>query len=132
MSKRGIDFLEKWMAEHLPNAFTDDPAAITELADQAIQAEKEGISLEEISDNPRHRCSSAVAVLCGSLTSLKANGRESGPTAEHQGMSASARRHRKSRRNISAPERFNSPVFRNQDWLGRWRYWRSISSVFRA
>jgi hypothetical protein len=49
MSKRGIDFLEKWMAEHLPNAFTDDPAAITDLADQAIKAaEQEGISLEEI------------------------------------------------------------------------------------
>ncbi|CAN7310401.1 DUF768 domain-containing protein [Mesorhizobium caraganae] len=51
MSKRGIDFLEKWIAEHLPNAFTDDPAAITDLADQAIKAtEKEGISLEEISE----------------------------------------------------------------------------------
>ncbi|TRC98300.1 DUF768 domain-containing protein [Mesorhizobium sp. WSM4303] len=51
MSKRGIDFLEKWMAEHLPNAFTDDPAAITDLTDQAIKAaDKEGISLEEISE----------------------------------------------------------------------------------
>jgi hypothetical protein len=51
MSKRGVDFLDKWMAEHLPNAFTDDPAAITDLADQAIKAaEKEGISLEEISE----------------------------------------------------------------------------------
>ncbi len=51
MSKRGIDFLENWMADHLPNAFTDDPAAITDLADQAIRAaEKEGISLEEISE----------------------------------------------------------------------------------
>jgi hypothetical protein len=51
MSKRGIDFLEKWMAEHLPNAFTDDPAAITDLADQAIKAaEQEGISLEEITE----------------------------------------------------------------------------------
>ncbi len=51
MSKRGIDFLEKWMAEHLPNAFTDDPAAITDLADQAIKAaEKEGISLEEMTE----------------------------------------------------------------------------------
>jgi hypothetical protein len=51
MSKRGIDFLEKWMAEHLPNAFTDDPAAITDLADQAIKAaEKEGISLDEITE----------------------------------------------------------------------------------
>ena len=39
------------MAEHLPNAFTDDPAAITDLADQAIKAaEQEGISLEEITE----------------------------------------------------------------------------------
>ncbi|ARP64355.1 hypothetical protein A9K65_013925 [Mesorhizobium sp. WSM1497] len=51
MSKRGIDFLEKWMAEHLPNAFTDDPAAIADLADQAIRAAGQaGISLEEISE----------------------------------------------------------------------------------
>jgi len=51
MSRRGIDFLEKWMTEHLPNAFTDDPAAITDLADQAIKAaEKEGISLDEITE----------------------------------------------------------------------------------
>ena len=51
MSRRGIDFLEKWMTEHLPNAFTDDPAAITDLADQAIKAaEQEGISLEEITE----------------------------------------------------------------------------------
>ncbi|CAN7298857.1 hypothetical protein [Mesorhizobium caraganae] len=36
MSKRGIDFVEKWMAQHLPIAFTDDPAAVA--ADQAIKA----------------------------------------------------------------------------------------------
>ena len=35
------------------------------------------------SGNARHRCSGVDAVLCGSLTSLKADGRESGPTAEH-------------------------------------------------
>ena len=122
MSKRGIDFLEKWMAEHLPNAFTDDPAAITDLADQAIKAAEKKASawkrsakksaacstsssmrcrivpaaraddraeVEKVLDryrgsgDARHRCSGAVAVLCGSLTSLKSNGRESGPTAEH-------------------------------------------------
>ncbi|WP_281434866.1 hypothetical protein [Mesorhizobium caraganae] len=33
MSKRGIDFLEKWMAEHLPS-----PTIRLQLADQAIKA----------------------------------------------------------------------------------------------
>ncbi|MBB6411105.1 DUF768 domain-containing protein [Mesorhizobium sangaii] len=51
MSKRGIDFLEKWMAEHLPNAMTDDPVAISDLADRAIKAaDKEGIRTDEISE----------------------------------------------------------------------------------
>ena len=51
MSKRGVDFLDNWMAEHLPNAFTDDPAAIADLADQAMQAaDKEGIGPDEISE----------------------------------------------------------------------------------
>ena len=51
MSKRGVDFLDKWMAEHLPNAFTDDPASITDLADQAMSvADKEGISADEVSE----------------------------------------------------------------------------------
>ncbi|MER9405320.1 hypothetical protein NKI36_14860 [Mesorhizobium caraganae] len=51
MSARGINFLDKWMAEHLPNVITDDPGAITDLADQAMKAaEKEGISANEISD----------------------------------------------------------------------------------
>ena len=51
MSARGINFLDKWMAEHLPNAFTDDPAAIADLADQAMTAaDKEGIAADEISE----------------------------------------------------------------------------------
>jgi hypothetical protein len=51
MSTRGINFLDKWMAEHLPNVITDDPDAITDLADQAMRAaEKEGISADEIND----------------------------------------------------------------------------------
>ena len=50
MSKRGVDFLDKWMKEHLPNRFTDDPAAITDFADQAMTAaDKEGISADEVS-----------------------------------------------------------------------------------
>ncbi|RVC58529.1 DUF768 domain-containing protein, partial [Mesorhizobium sp. M4B.F.Ca.ET.088.02.2.1] len=28
MSTRGINFLDKWLAEHLPNAITDDPVAV--------------------------------------------------------------------------------------------------------
>ena len=51
MSTRGVKFLVKWMAEHLPNAFTDDPAAITDLSDQAMQAaDREGIDADEISE----------------------------------------------------------------------------------
>lgn len=51
MSKRGVDFLDNWMAEHLPNAFTEDPAAITDLADQAMTAaDKEGIGADEVSE----------------------------------------------------------------------------------
>ncbi|MER9758503.1 hypothetical protein [Mesorhizobium sp. M0138] len=49
MSTRGFNFLDKWMAEHLPDAVTDDP--VTDLADQAMRAaDKEGISAEEISE----------------------------------------------------------------------------------
>jgi len=52
MSTRGINFLHKWMAEHLPNVITDDPGAIADLADEAMKAaEKEGISPDEISED---------------------------------------------------------------------------------
>lgn len=48
---RGINFLDKWIAEHLPDAMTDDPIAISDLADQAMQgAQKQGIACEEIAD----------------------------------------------------------------------------------
>lgn len=51
MSTRGINFLDEWMAEHLPDAVTDDPGAVTDLADQAMRAaDKEGISADEISE----------------------------------------------------------------------------------
>ncbi|RWC26661.1 MAG: DUF768 domain-containing protein [Mesorhizobium sp.] len=51
MSTRGINFLDKWMAEHLPNAMTDDPVAISDLADQAMKAaDKEGIRMSEIAE----------------------------------------------------------------------------------
>ncbi|RUZ19887.1 DUF768 domain-containing protein, partial [Mesorhizobium sp. M7A.F.Ca.US.007.01.2.1] len=32
MSTRGINFLDRWMAENLPDAMTDDPVAISDLA----------------------------------------------------------------------------------------------------
>ena len=52
MTTRDIDFLQKWMAEHLPDAFTDDPAAISDLADQAMKAaDREGISSAEIAED---------------------------------------------------------------------------------
>ncbi|MGC5841227.1 hypothetical protein PU724_12390 [Mesorhizobium abyssinicae] len=39
------------MAEHLPNAITDDPLPIIYLTDEAIKAaEREGIPSEEISE----------------------------------------------------------------------------------
>ena len=51
MSRRGVNFLHKWMVEQMPNAFTNDPAAITDLADQAMKAAgKEGISSDEINE----------------------------------------------------------------------------------
>ncbi|RWG24445.1 MAG: DUF768 domain-containing protein, partial [Mesorhizobium sp.] len=48
MSTRGKNFLDKWMAEHVPNATTDDPLAIIYLSDAAMEAAgREGISPEE-------------------------------------------------------------------------------------
>ncbi|RWN01041.1 MAG: DUF768 domain-containing protein [Mesorhizobium sp.] len=38
MSTRGINFVDRWMAEHLPNAMTDDPVAVSDLADQLMEA----------------------------------------------------------------------------------------------
>lgn len=49
MSTRGANFLERWMAEHLPEVVTDDPAAISDLTDQAMEAAgREGIEVSEI------------------------------------------------------------------------------------
>ncbi|MDX8541454.1 hypothetical protein RFM23_27915 [Mesorhizobium abyssinicae] len=49
MSTRGINFFDKWMAQHLPDAMTDDPAAINDLTDQVMEAaEREGIEVSEI------------------------------------------------------------------------------------
>ncbi|RVA12741.1 DUF768 domain-containing protein, partial [Mesorhizobium sp. M7A.F.Ca.US.002.01.1.1] len=51
MSTRGINFLDRWMAENLPDAMTDDPVAISDLADSAMKAADEaGIATAEIID----------------------------------------------------------------------------------
>ena len=51
MSTGGINFLEKWMAEHLPNAMTDDPAAISDLVDEVMKAaDSAGIGVNEITE----------------------------------------------------------------------------------
>ncbi|MDF3168964.1 hypothetical protein P3C33_22610, partial [Mesorhizobium sp. P16.1] len=40
-----------WMADHLPNAITDDSMAIVYLVEEALKAaEREGISPDEISE----------------------------------------------------------------------------------
>lgn len=49
MSTRGANFLDRWMAEHLPEVVTDDPAAISDLTDEAMEAaDREGIEVSEI------------------------------------------------------------------------------------
>ncbi|MEI9406726.1 hypothetical protein [Mesorhizobium argentiipisi] len=49
MSTRGANFLERWMAEHLPEVVTDDPATISDLTDQAMEAaDREGIEVSEV------------------------------------------------------------------------------------
>lgn len=51
MSTRGVNFLDRWMAENLPEAMIDDPVAISDLADSAMKAaDKAGIATEEVSE----------------------------------------------------------------------------------
>jgi hypothetical protein len=51
MSARGLNFFDRWMADHLPNAITDDPVAVSDLADQMMEAAgKEGIAAAEINE----------------------------------------------------------------------------------
>jgi hypothetical protein len=51
MSTRGVNFVDTWMAEHLPNAMTDDLVAVSDLADQLMEAaEREGIPAAEINE----------------------------------------------------------------------------------
>ncbi|MER8447338.1 hypothetical protein NKH52_29615 [Mesorhizobium sp. M1066] len=51
MSTRGINFLDRWMAEHPPYAMTDDPVAVSDLADEMMKsAEGEGIGADEINE----------------------------------------------------------------------------------
>ncbi|QND60407.1 DUF768 domain-containing protein [Mesorhizobium huakuii] len=51
MSTRGINFLDRWMAEQLPETATDDPIVISDLADKAMRAaDKAGIPTAEITE----------------------------------------------------------------------------------
>jgi hypothetical protein len=51
MSTRGINFGDRWMAEHLPNAMSNDPVAVSDLADDLMtSAEQEGIPTAEINE----------------------------------------------------------------------------------
>lgn len=51
MSTRGVNFIDRWMVEHLPNAMTDDPVAVSDLADELMKAaEREVIPAAEISE----------------------------------------------------------------------------------
>ncbi|BCM18714.1 DUF768 domain-containing protein [Mesorhizobium sp. J8] len=51
MSRRGLDFFDKWMAEHLPNLLTDDRVAVADLADEMMKAAgREGIAASEIDE----------------------------------------------------------------------------------
>ncbi|ESY37774.1 hypothetical protein X747_24725 [Mesorhizobium sp. LNJC384A00] len=51
MSTRGINFLDKWVADHLPDAITDDPVAISDLADEVMEAaDSAGIGVDEITE----------------------------------------------------------------------------------
>ncbi|WP_033839026.1 DUF768 domain-containing protein [Mesorhizobium loti] len=51
MTTRGINFLDEWMAEQLPDTIIDDPMAIGVLAERAVQAAgKEGIPTTDISE----------------------------------------------------------------------------------
>jgi hypothetical protein len=51
MSTRGINFLDKWMAEQLPETESDDTIVISDLADKAMKAaDQAGIATSEISE----------------------------------------------------------------------------------
>ena len=52
MGARGLDYLHKWLAEHLPKPELDSsPVAASELADQLLaSAEHAGIGADEVSE----------------------------------------------------------------------------------
>lgn len=51
MSKRGLEFFDRWMAQHLPNVMTDDPLAVADLAAEIMKAAgREGIAASEIDE----------------------------------------------------------------------------------
>ncbi|TPJ82303.1 DUF768 domain-containing protein [Mesorhizobium sp. B2-6-2] len=51
MSTRGINFVDNWMAENLPEKMTDNPIVVSDLADELMKAaEREGIPANEINE----------------------------------------------------------------------------------
>ncbi|RUW44413.1 DUF768 domain-containing protein [Mesorhizobium sp. M1A.F.Ca.ET.072.01.1.1] len=49
MSARAFEFLDRWMANHLPNVSTDDPGAIADLVvELSASAGRQGIAPKEI------------------------------------------------------------------------------------
>lgn len=49
MSARALKFLNRWMAEHLPNVSTEDPGAIADLVVELLAtAGRQGIAPQEI------------------------------------------------------------------------------------
>ncbi|TIU70393.1 MAG: DUF768 domain-containing protein [Mesorhizobium sp.] len=58
MSTRGINFFDRWMAEHLPNAITDDPVAVSDLTDEMFRQPSVRASLP-----PRSTAKSTASML---------------------------------------------------------------------
>ncbi|QPC91997.1 DUF768 domain-containing protein [Mesorhizobium sp. INR15] len=51
MSTRGLNFLHRWMAKHLPSHVSNDPALATALSDRLISdAERAGFSPWEVQE----------------------------------------------------------------------------------
>ncbi|RUW49862.1 DUF768 domain-containing protein [Mesorhizobium sp. M1A.F.Ca.ET.072.01.1.1] len=80
-----MEFLDRWMAEHLPNVVTDDPVAISDLVDELMAAaRREGISSKEFqrrstacSKLSSRRCSTARAAWrAGTLGGRHDHGRQ--------------------------------------------------------
>ncbi|OWK22003.1 hypothetical protein AJ88_13870 [Mesorhizobium amorphae CCBAU 01583] len=52
MSTRGLEFIYKWISEHMPDGPIDDPGLLViDMADQVMRAaDAEGIAIQEIDE----------------------------------------------------------------------------------